>query len=152
MDLNNYTARKFQDIERKCGYCGTTNTSIGTKKRGGNIWKYPNWSRWKGIMACSKCYKSRYDAAKPKKRKRQKLDGIPRICVICGATKTMVAGTSRCKPYARWYRHMEGAICYRCKIRLLSRARARRAGIKERQFHDDRPLVQIIRKCPRYLE
>jgi 5-methylcytosine-specific restriction endonuclease McrA len=151
MISNNYNTRKLKEIERKCAFCGSTNTSIGTKTRGDKIWQYENWCRWKGKMACSKCYKQQYDWARPRHEKRQKLDGIEKKCVICGTRTTRIDGTKRCDPYPRWYCHEGGAICYRCKIRLLARNRARKNNIPERQFHENRPLVQLIRKCVKYL-
>jgi 5-methylcytosine-specific restriction endonuclease McrA len=107
-------------------------------------------------MVCYRCYKKLYDERKRQirgqVRKRQKLDGIEKKCVICTCTKTRIAGTPRTPPgYPRWFCYNGGAICYRCKLRLLSWQRARKRGIPIRNFHDNRPLVNLIRKCPQYL-
>jgi hypothetical protein len=144
--------RKFRNIDRICGYCGDRKTSIGHKTRGGKTWEYENWSRWKGVIACSRCYKTMYDAARPKLKKRQKLDGLERVCKICKSHVTRIVGTARCPPYPRWYVYGDGMICYRCKLRLLARDRARRNDIPERDFHDDRTLIDLIRKCPKYVK
>lgn len=137
--------RKFTNLERICGYCGERKTSLGHKTRGEKTWEYENWTRWKGIIACSRCYKTRYDAARPRRVKRQKLDGLEKVCKICGSYTTRVAGTLRCAPYPRWYTFEDGMICYKCEMRRLYLERKARKGPPKEKIYNTESLIESIR-------